>query len=542
MSSLIPGYEYDIFISYRHKDNKYDGWVTDFVANLNREIGATFKEDIRVYFDSNSYDGLLETHNVDKSLEAKLKSVVFIPIISQTYCDTRSFAWQNEFVVFNALSKGDMFGRDIRLANGNVASRILPVKIHDLDIEDNMLLEKELSGPLRAIEFIFKSAGVNRPLRADDKREDNLNRLFYRDQINKVANAAKEIMYGMRFPGRKQAEEPKRAEHREAPVAVVPIPVAEKKHIVNPEANDLFLKGRHALNLWNVDGYRAATGYFKQAIAKDPEFIEAYSYLATSYVARMSWNGDLSPDEAEKNIDRYLNESWKRGPSDNDYLTKAYVEFFVKKDFASAEKLLKQVIDMAPANTTALYTYSYLLNMMGRFEEALNVVYQAKAIDPLSVSSYYYQTMCLYLFGKTQDALNNVLEAARLYPSVLRIQDFLARIYLSQGRNEDAIEVISSSLAASKIRPPSMVAWLALAYTRLKKDDKAKELTEELIERSETGDKGVNIYLVHVFGAKGDLPSVKLWLENAKESNDVDLVWWQVDPLLKKLKSELPGT
>lgn len=29
MPSLIPGYEYDIFISYRQKDNKYDGWVTE---------------------------------------------------------------------------------------------------------------------------------------------------------------------------------------------------------------------------------------------------------------------------------------------------------------------------------------------------------------------------------------------------------------------------------------------------------------------------------------------------------------------------------
>jgi hypothetical protein len=34
MASLIPGYEYDIFISYRQKDNKYDGWVTEFVDNL----------------------------------------------------------------------------------------------------------------------------------------------------------------------------------------------------------------------------------------------------------------------------------------------------------------------------------------------------------------------------------------------------------------------------------------------------------------------------------------------------------------------------
>ena len=32
MGSLIPGYEYDIFISYRQKDNKGDRWFSEFVG------------------------------------------------------------------------------------------------------------------------------------------------------------------------------------------------------------------------------------------------------------------------------------------------------------------------------------------------------------------------------------------------------------------------------------------------------------------------------------------------------------------------------
>jgi len=67
MASLIPGFEYDIFISYRQKDNKYDGWVTEFVDNLKKELEATFKEEISVYFDINPHDGLLETPNVLRS-------------------------------------------------------------------------------------------------------------------------------------------------------------------------------------------------------------------------------------------------------------------------------------------------------------------------------------------------------------------------------------------------------------------------------------------------------------------------------------------
>jgi hypothetical protein len=199
MASIIPGYSYDIFISYRQKDNRHDGWVSDFVDNLKGELEATFKEEVSVYFDVNPHDGLLETHSVIRSLKDKLKCLIFIPIISRTYCDIKSFAWQQEFCVFNKLALEDKFGRDIKLASGNVASRILPVKIHDIDPEDDILLEIELGEVIRGIDFIYKSAGVNRPLRSkEDNPRENLYHIIYRDQINKVSLAIKEIIESMK--------------------------------------------------------------------------------------------------------------------------------------------------------------------------------------------------------------------------------------------------------------------------------------------------------------------------------------------------------
>ena len=193
MASLFSGFEYDVFISYRHNDNR-SGWVTEFVRQLNEELAATIKEPLSVYFDNNRHDGLLETHNVDKSLEGKLKCLIFIPILSQTYCDARSFAWQHEFCAFNKLVKEDRFGRDVKVSNGNVASRILPVRIHDLDAADKTSIEKEIGGVLRGIEFIYKEPGVNRPLLPSDSRNENQNKTDYRNQVNKVANAIKDLI------------------------------------------------------------------------------------------------------------------------------------------------------------------------------------------------------------------------------------------------------------------------------------------------------------------------------------------------------------
>lgn len=74
--AILPGFEYDIFISYRHNDN-LDGWVSDFVQNLEKGLRATIKDPVSVYFparpaggDTNPHDGLPETDNVDKRLKA----------------------------------------------------------------------------------------------------------------------------------------------------------------------------------------------------------------------------------------------------------------------------------------------------------------------------------------------------------------------------------------------------------------------------------------------------------------------------------------
>jgi TolB-like protein len=197
MASQIPGFEYDIFISYRHNDNR-SGWVSEFVEGLKEELATRIKEPLTIYFDKNSEDGLLETHVVDKSLEAKLKCVIFIPIISQTYCDEKSFAWQHEFCAFNLLCTADQFGREVRLTSGNVASRILPVRIHDLEADDLSAIAKRIGGALRAIDFVYKEPGMSRPLKAQDVKADNLNKTDYHNQLTKVANAVKEIISAIR--------------------------------------------------------------------------------------------------------------------------------------------------------------------------------------------------------------------------------------------------------------------------------------------------------------------------------------------------------
>jgi TolB-like protein len=207
MPSVIPGCEYDIFISYRHNDN-LNGWVTDFVEHLQRELRGTIKDPVSVYFDTNPHDGLSAHHDVSDSLREKLRCAVLVPIVSRTYCDTHSFAWKNELVAFVNQAQQDQFGIKVKLPNGNVASRVLPLRIHEIDREDRALFESVTGSVMRPIDMIYKSTGVNRPLLETDKKEENDHHTLYRNQVNMVANAVDEILKALRMdkPGEAESE------------------------------------------------------------------------------------------------------------------------------------------------------------------------------------------------------------------------------------------------------------------------------------------------------------------------------------------------
>jgi hypothetical protein len=199
MAALLPEFEYDIFISYRHNDNLFDGWVTEFVERLHDELAATVKERLTIYFDKDVRDGLGDNQLVGPSLEHRLRSFILIPLISQTYCQTERFSWQHEFMPFLQGAQRSRLGLDLRLPSGNVGSRILPVRIHNLDLVDEQLLEKTMGRQLRTIDFVYQELGVNRPLRPEDEEyAHGAGGLLYRNQINKVANAIKELIAAVR--------------------------------------------------------------------------------------------------------------------------------------------------------------------------------------------------------------------------------------------------------------------------------------------------------------------------------------------------------
>ena len=532
MASILPGFEYDIFISYRHNDNR-TGWVTEFVKALQEELAATIKEPVSVYFDSNPHDGLLETHDVDKSLEGKLKCLIFIPVLSQTYCDPKSFAWENEFVAFNKAAKGDQFGRDIKLGNGNVASRILPIKIHDLDTHDKALLETEIGGFLRAIEFVFSSPGVNRPLTPADNPDKNQSGTLYRDQINKVARNIKDLISAIQKPAVASTSS------RTSPLALA--------HPSNRTRNSLIAAGLIALGLitfslfyffgWGtklepvIDKSIAVLPFTDMSANHDQEFFgdgvadEIINALVQvndlKVIARTSSfqfkgkNQDLRIIGERLGVATVLEGSVKKSnnqlritaqlikTSDGSHLwSQSYDRnsddiFKVQDEIAQAVvRALKVTLSrsLMPANAQTKNKEAYDLYLRGRFyydrngvgdtERAISIFDEAKTMDSLFAQAWdYYALASWRLYPDANNPNWEELKAANrraieLNPDVADFYGTLALIDRFDYNMEGALKAINKGLSIDP-RNPRLLRNSASTFSTLGEYQKGVDLAEK---------------------------------------------------------------
>ena len=138
---LIPGFEYDIFISYAHVDNvafpgQADGWIEQFYKNLNLMLAKRYgrMDVVKIWWDAKKLDG-----NVvfDQSIESGIKkSAILICLNSPGYI--ASDYCKQELDTFYKKANAEKFG--VQLGE---RSRIINVLLNNIPFNQ---WPKELSG------------------------------------------------------------------------------------------------------------------------------------------------------------------------------------------------------------------------------------------------------------------------------------------------------------------------------------------------------------------------------------------------------------
>ena len=157
-----------------------------------------------------------------------------------------------------------------------------------------------------------------------------------------------------------------------------------KQGTQNPEAYELYLKGRYAWNKRTVADLETAISYFNQAIAKDPSYALAYSGLADAYALLPVYGG--TPNEGYPKAKAAARKALELDATlAHPHAVLGEIEIEYDWDFAGGEAEYKKAFELDPNDATAHQFYSYDIGTIGgREQAALAEANLAHQLDPLS--------------------------------------------------------------------------------------------------------------------------------------------------------------
>jgi serine/threonine protein kinase/tetratricopeptide (TPR) repeat protein len=157
-----------------------------------------------------------------------------------------------------------------------------------------------------------------------------------------------------------------------------------KQGTQNPEAYELYLRGRYSWNKRTAADFETAISYFNQAIAKDPGYALAYSGLADAYSLLSLYGGTPSENIPKSNAAARkaleLDATLARP-----HAVLGHNEMVYDWDFAGGEAEFKKALELDPNDATAHQWYGWNIGMIGgREQDALAEASRARQLDPLS--------------------------------------------------------------------------------------------------------------------------------------------------------------
>jgi serine/threonine protein kinase/tetratricopeptide (TPR) repeat protein len=157
-----------------------------------------------------------------------------------------------------------------------------------------------------------------------------------------------------------------------------------KQGTENPEAYELYLKGRYYSNKRTGPDLATAISYFHQAIAKDPSYALAYSGLADAYSSLPSYGG--APSEYYPKGSAAARKALELDPTlAPPHTVLGGIEMEYDWDFTGGEAEYKKALELDPSDATAHSWYAQDIALMGgRKQEAFTEINRAHQLDPLS--------------------------------------------------------------------------------------------------------------------------------------------------------------
>ena len=212
-----------------------------------------------------------------------------------------------------------------------------------------------------------------------------------------------------------------------------PVTAAARHQPTNREAEELYLKGRFYWNKRTPESLKLAMEDFNQAIARDPNYSDAYVGLADCYNLLREFSAMPANDAYFKAFAaaKKAVELDPQSPEAN--ATLGFVSFWGMWDAADAEREFRRAIELDPMNARAHHWLATFLSERSRHEESLKEIEVARKLDPNSKAILADQAELLRCAGHRDEALEILKQLEATEPDFVSPHRYLRYAYFSSG-------------------------------------------------------------------------------------------------------------
>ena len=281
---------------------------------------------------------------------------------------------------------------------------------------------------------------------------------------------------------------------------------------VNPDAYEAYLKGRYFWNKRTADSLNKAKEYFDAAVAKAPDYAQAYSGLADTYALLGDWQyGVMASRDAlpaakaaaikALALDKTLGEA---------HTSLGFVLSGFDWDWGPADNEFRRAIELNPGYATAHHWYAWHLSLMGRHGDAIAEMRKARSLDPLSLIINVDLAEILLIAHFYDESARQSRKTIEMDPDFALAHNQLAEAYLHQQMHDDAITEFQTAVRLSE-GSPVCTANLARAYASSGRSAEAERLLTSLERRSNPAHSNA-AEIAMVYAALGAKDQAMTWL------------------------------
>ena len=308
-----------------------------------------------------------------------------------------------------------------------------------------------------------------------------------------------------------------------------------RRDTANPEAYQLYLKGRFYWNKRTVESLKKSIEYFNQAIEKDPSYALAYAGLADAY-GLFSTYSVSSPQESYPKAKAAAKKALELDETLAEAHTSLAKVLNLDWNLAESNREFQRAIELNPNYATAHQWYGNgNLRVMGRFDEAIAEMKRAQQLDPLSlvINSDVGVT---YISARQYDqAIEQLRKTTEMDQGFYYAHWNLGIAYEMKGSLQEALAEYQK--ARQLTDDPRTLALLGHGLAVSGKRDEALRMLDQLKEMAKQRYVPAYSFTILYVGL-GEKDQALQWLEREYQDRAVELLSLKVDPLLDSLRSD----